>query len=300
MKLTADFYRELLDNLNDGVYFVDRDRTIRYWNRGAARISGFGSNEVVGTRCSDNILIHVDKDGENLCKGDCPLLKAMHEGMPTEAEVYLHHKNGHRVPVQIRITPIRNNEGEIIGGAEIFSGYPEKNDSTDTIEDLRKQVFVDPLTGIPNRRYMETVVLARLNELSRYDWPFGLIFFDLDHFKSINDIHGHNVGDKTLQMVAKSLLHCSRSFDTVGRWGGEEFIAVIVNVDQEQLYRISERYRIMVEKSRLDIGDSRIKVTISIGATPARKDETLESLVTRADALMYRSKEAGRNCITLD
>jgi len=244
--------------------------------------------------------MHVDKDGENLCVGSCPLMKSMREGIATEGKVYLHHKNGHRVPVEVRMTPVRNEAGEIVGGVEIFSDISKTNVSIDMIEDLRKQVFVDPLTGMPNRRYMETVIFGRLNELSRYDWPFALIFLDLDHFKSINDNFGHNTGDETLKMVSKSLLNCSRSFDTVGRWGGEEFIAVIVNVDEERLRGIAERYRVIIEKSQLDIGDRHINVTISIGATLARSGESLESLVERADSLMYRSKAAGRNCISMD
>ncbi len=300
MEFSDGFFKEILDKLDEGVYFVDLSRRITHWNGGAERITGYQKDEVIGTRCCDNVLMHVDKGGENLCKGYCPMAKSMKDGISSEAEVFLHHRNGHRVPVHVRITPVRNSQGEIIGGVEIFSEISEKNVSMDIIEDLKKQVFVDPLTEIPNRRYMETVILARLNELSRYEWPFALIFIDIDHFKSINDNFGHNAGDETLKMVSKSLLHCSRSFDTVGRWGGEEFLAVIVNVDEERLYGIAERYRVIVENSQLDMDDFRIRVTISLGATLAKKGDTLESLVKRADSLMYRSKATGRNCTSMD
>ncbi len=300
MDLSNGYLMEILDKLDEGVYFVDRERKITYWNRGAERITGYGRDEVISSRCCDNILMHVDKNGENLCMGYCPLAKSMNDGSPVEAEVYLHHKNGHRVPVQVRIMPMRNVDGEITGSVEIFTEISGRNISMDIIEDLKRQVFVDPLTEMPNRRYMETVILARLNELSRYDWPFALIFIDIDHFKSINDNFGHNAGDETLKMVSKSLLHCSRSFDTVGRWGGEEFLAVTVNVDNERLYNIAERYRIIIENSQLEIADSRIGVTASLGATLARKGETLQSIVGRADSLMYSSKAAGRNCTRID
>lgn len=300
MEFSDGLFKEILDKLDEGVYFVDLNRRITHWNVGAERITGYRKDEVIGTCCCDNVLMHVDKDGENLCVGYCPIAKSMKDGTSNEAEVFLHHRNGYRVPVHVRITPVRNSEGEIIGGVEIFSEISEKNVSMDIIEDLKKQVFVDPLTEIPNRRYMETVILARLNELSRYDWPFAVIFIDIDHFKSINDNFGHIAGDATLKMVSKSLLHCSRSFDTVGRWGGEEFLAVIVNVDEERLYSIAERYRVIIENSQLDMDDSRIRVTVSLGATPARKGENLESLVKRADSLMYASKAAGRNCTSMN
>jgi len=298
--VTDSFYLELLDNMYDGIYFLDRDRRMTFWNKGAEKIAGYRSDEVIGSRCCNNILVHVDKDGANLCEGKCPVAKVLQEGEQVEAEVFLHHKDGYRVPVLVRIMAIRDDEGDIIGGVEIFRDNSEKVVAIDIIEDLKKQVFIDLLTGMPNRRYLEKIILGKLNELERYDWPFALLFLDIDHFKQINDRYGHDTGDMTLQMVAKSLTHCSRSFDTVGRWGGEEFVGVIANVDPDQLRLIGERYRIMVENSVLTESPETIRTTISIGATLARKKDTLESLVKRADAMMYRSKLAGRNCITLD
>ncbi|HET6421998.1 MAG TPA: sensor domain-containing diguanylate cyclase [Geobacteraceae bacterium] len=300
MDICSGFFYEILGKLDEGVYFVDADRKITYWNNGAETITGYRGEDVIGSRCCDNILVHVDQQGENLCSGNCPLAKSIIDGTSREGEVFLHHKDGHRIPVRVRITPFRNKDGKITGAIEIFSQISEKNVSMEIIEDLKKQVFVDPLTEIPNRRFLEANILARLNELARYDWPFALIFIDIDHFKRINDNFGHNAGDETLRMVSKSLLHCSRSFDTVGRWGGEEFLAVIINVDEERLYNIAERYRVIIENSRLDIGESPINVSVSLGATLARKGDNLESLVRRADSLMYASKAAGRNCTSMD
>jgi diguanylate cyclase (GGDEF)-like protein/PAS domain S-box-containing protein len=292
---------DLIDNLYDGVYFLDCDRKITYWNKGAERIAGYRSNEVIGTRCCDNILVHVNKDGVNLCGGECPVVKILDGGTTlVEADVFLHHKDGYRVPVLVRIVPIRDESGEIIGGVEIFRDNSEKTVATDIIEDLKKQVFIDLLTGMPNRRYMEKIIFDKLHELERYDWPFALIFIDIDFFKEINDLYGHDIGDLTLQMVANSLTHCSRSFDTFGRWGGDEFVGVIANIDPERLQMIAERSRTMIENSILTESPETIRVTISIGATLARTDDTLESLLKRADGMMYLSKLAGRNCLTLD
>jgi diguanylate cyclase (GGDEF)-like protein/PAS domain S-box-containing protein len=300
MLLPDGFYEELLDTLHEGVYLLNRDRTITYWNKGAEMITGYRSDEVVGTRCCDNILFHVNREGINLCEGMCPAAKTVSDGTPAEIEVFLHHKDGHRVPVLARTTPIRDAAGCVVGCAEVFIDNSEKAVTLNMIEDLKKQAFVDGLTGMPNRRYMETVILGRLDELSRYGWPFGILFLDIDLFKCINDRHGHDTGDRTLKMVAKSLAHCSRSFDTVGRWGGEEFVAIIVNVDRGELLRIAQRYRVMVENSNITAGSDIISVTISIGATLAKRDESLEALIKRADCLMYRSKAAGRNRISTD
>lgn len=295
----SEFYKSLLDSLYDGVYFLDRERRIVYWNSGAERITGYSAGEVVGRRCSDNILMHADRSGKTLCNGFCPAARAMDEGGPNEAEVFLHHRDGHRVPVVVRISPIRDENGTVIGAVEVFSDNSEKLASQSLIEDLQEKAFQDTLTGLPNRRFLEKFICTRLDEMSRYGWPFGLVFLDIDRFKLINDSYGHDMGDEVLRMVARTLTHCSRSFDTVGRWGGEEFVVVVVNVDYDNLKHISERYRLMIESSDLTLGQDSVKVTVSLGGTLARADDSLLSVIKRADGLMYRSKQAGRNLLTM-
>jgi diguanylate cyclase (GGDEF)-like protein/PAS domain S-box-containing protein len=294
------FFKEILDNLYDGVYFVDLDRTIRYWNNGAELLSGYSSSEVVGTACWDDLLMHVDSDGVSLCRTDCPLHKTMQSGIKGEAEIFLHHKDGHRVPVRVRATPLRNGQGNIIGAVEIFSDNSESIHALEMVEELQRKVFLDPLTGLANRRYIDTGLPARFDEMIRYGWQFGVIMMDIDRFKSVNDRHGHDVGDEALKMVARTLLNSSRSSDIVGRWGGEEFVAVLSNVTSLRLRKSAERHRMLVERSSLRTETGPINVTISAGATIALPGDTPRTLLKRADRLMYESKDRGRNCVTSD
>jgi len=104
MSLEKDFYESIIENLYEGLYFVDRNRVIKYWNKAAEQISGYTANEVVGKSCSDNILNHVDSKGNNLCTGMCPLAATITDGKPREDEVYMHHKNGHRIPFSVRVS----------------------------------------------------------------------------------------------------------------------------------------------------------------------------------------------------
>src|SRR5512138_899186 len=94
-----NFYKDIIDNLYDGVYFVDRDRRITFWNKGAERITGYSSDRVIGRCCRDNILAHVAEEGTKLCSDLCPLQHAMADGNARESEAFLHHADGHRVPV---------------------------------------------------------------------------------------------------------------------------------------------------------------------------------------------------------
>ncbi|MCL6581858.1 MAG: GGDEF domain-containing protein, partial [Firmicutes bacterium] len=124
-------------------------------------------------------------------------------------------------------------------------------------------------------------------------------FIDIDRFKEVNDKYGHQTGDEVLRMTARSLSHSLRSFDVVSRWGGEEFLAVIVNVDRGKLMGVGDKLCAMVEHSSLDLNGERVSVTVSIGGTVAVPGDDPSSLVRRADELMYESKRAGRNRVTV-
>ncbi|BBA69899.1 GGDEF domain-containing protein [Geobacter sulfurreducens] len=298
MKPDTTFYKELIDNLYDGVYFVDRDRRITYWNRGAERLTGYGADNVTGSRCRDNILCHTNNDGVSLCEKLCPVANTLEDGVCREAEVFFHHRDGHRVPVNVRVSPIRNGDGMIVGAVEVFSDNSARVSDLQRIDELQQLVFLDPLTGVANRRYIQMYLQSKFDEMFRYGWPFGIMLLDLDHFKEINDSFGHQMGDDLLKMAARTLRNAVRSYDLIGRWGGEEFIAIITNVKEKRLCEMAERLRRLVEESSMAIDDDIARVTVSIGATLATSDDTVGSLLKRTDELLYRSKGAGRNCVT--
>jgi len=113
-------YEQLLESLFDGVYYVDRDKVIRFWNKAAERITGYSKADVIGKACADQLLRHVDDKGQELCKGGCPVSKTLQDGSVHELNVYLHHKLGYRVPVSVRVSPVKNENGRIIGAIEVF------------------------------------------------------------------------------------------------------------------------------------------------------------------------------------
>lgn len=295
MTANNELYSKVMDNLHEGVYFVDPDRTITYWNKGAENLTGYTAAEMLGKRCSDDLLMHVDDRGTVLCVEGCPLQKTMVDGLPSEAEVYLRHKGGHRLPVSLRVIPVFDLDHRLTGAVEIFTDNSERVALRQKIAELQRDALLDPLTGLVNRRYATETLRSMLDQMLRYGWTFGILFMDIDLFKAINDTYGHDVGDQVLKMVAKTLQANSRSFDVVARWGGEEFLAIIVNVNDETLHRVAYKLRTLVAKSSLHVGNERIGVTISLGATLARPKDTVESLMKRADQAMYRKKLSGRN-----
>jgi len=297
--LTDDFYKSVLDNLYEGVYFVNLERRITYWNKGAERITGYSADEVVGKECADNLLVHIDESGRHLCTSDCPLVDVMKQNCShKDDQVYLHHKAGHRVPVSVSISLIQDRDGVPLGAAEIFYETKSIDQNAQLIESLKRETLIDMLTGLPNRRYLQMNLSGALAEYERHGIGFGLLFIDVDHFKHFNDTYGHETGDNLLKLVGTTMGNCMRAYDMIGRWGGEEFLAIIRFTDHQQFLLVAEKLRTMVEKSFLMHKNESLTVTITLGATHVRPGDTVESLVDRADLLMYKGKQAGRNQVS--
>lgn len=291
---TDSYYRAILDQLYDGVYFVDTERRITFWNRGAERITGFRPEQVIGRWCADNILEHVDETGARLCFTTCPLAKAMQDGRPREAEVYLHHADGHRVPVLIRATPLRDADGRIWGAVESFSDNSKLTTTRQHLHVLTNAAETDALTGLVNRRGFERRLSGALAE-AQAGASLGLLFIDVDEFKSVNDRHGHAVGDRVLAVVARTLAGNVRAGDCVGRWGGDEFVVLLWNVSGEQLRLVADKLRRLTRQSQVTVDGVSVRVTLSIGATLVVAGDTADSVLSRADAWLYQVKREGRN-----
>lgn len=293
-----DFYK-ILENLHDGLYFTDLKRNIIYWNKAAERLTGFSAAEVIGKSCANNILCHVDEDGCNLCENVCPLSRTIASGQPQTSEIYLHHKQGHRIPVSVRVSPRFDDQGKVIGGIELFTDISHREVTELRLKELQQLAMLDHLTRMANRVYLERELKVRLEEHRRMQVPFGVMFIDIDHFKQVNDTYGHDIGDEVLKLVADTLLSNARPFDLFGRWGGEEFIGIIRNISQTNIEQLANRLRALIAASYLDKTDPPVSVTASIGVTLATPEDNINRLLKRADTLLYQSKANGRNCVSL-
>ncbi|WP_419785890.1 sensor domain-containing diguanylate cyclase [Pseudodesulfovibrio sp.] len=295
-----NFYKQLLDSLTEGIYFLNLDQEVEYWNKAAERLSGYSAQDVLGHCCSDNLLRHVDAGGRQLCGANCPMAAAMRDGEVHEGHIYMHHKLGHRVPLFIRSSPMRDETGKIIGAVEIFSDSTPSINVLKEMEELRQEVLSDPLTGVGNRRYAD-IAIRQLNcDLRDNNSVFGVIFADIDHFKAINDTWGHAVGDMVLTMVAKTINAALRPLDIHCRWGGDEFVIFIPNIGSRDLFGVAERMCTLIKSTWLDHAGARIRVTASFGCATSKADEKIESVLERADKRLYQCKQEGRNGVCFE
>lgn len=299
--LTPAVFSSVLDNLQDGVYVVSPDRRIIYWNKAAETITGYAADEIVGKFCHENLLRHVDEKGTPLCVVGCPLFQTLGDGETRRGEVFLRHKEGYRLPIITQFLPITDQEtGKVEGALEIFTLASPQSYESGIFERLENRSMYDSLTQLPNRHYVESELGYRLEQLRRFKKTFCILFIDIDNFRSFNNTYGHAAGDKVLTAISESIRHGLRQGDLFGRWGGEEFIGVFEYKTEEELSRLAERVRALVLNTQIKWEDNDLSVTISGGLSCGRKEDTIETLVARADALMYRSKDNGKDQITLD
>jgi diguanylate cyclase (GGDEF)-like protein/PAS domain S-box-containing protein len=297
---SEQFFRDLVENMYDGVYTLDPERRITYWSKGAERLSGYSAQEICGSCCADGYLMHMDSAGNVLCKGECPVSMTLKDGRPREADVFLHHKDGHRRPVHVRVGPIRDAQGKVVGAVEAFSDNSARLAAMYRVQQLESAMLLDPLTELGNRSYIEMCLQGRFAEKQRFDRDFGVLFIDVDHFSAVNERYGREVGDRLLHMVARTLTAVSRGYDVVGRWGGDQFVVITLAGTEDLLHMIADRARIFVKESSLQVRADRVRLTVSVGATPAVVEDTIDTVVARAEGLMKQSKIAGRDRVTMD
>ena len=160
---------------------------------------------------------------------------------------------------------------------------------------LEQAALTDALTGIQNRRYFDDALQEYLEEFGRIEKPVGLMILDLDHFKQINDTHGHHIGDEVLKAVAKCLKDLTRYHDVVARLGGEEFAVVAPNMDRELLIKLAERIRRGIAGLAIMSDNAGLKITTSVGLAVWDRNETADKFFARADGMLYEAKRLGRN-----
>ena len=283
-----EIFRTVLDTLQTGVYLVDRNRKIVFWNDGAERITGYMRHDVLGRFCRESLLLHCNDQGCVLCGATCPFTQTMHDGKSREARIQLRHKQGHRVPVRMRIVPIRDHHGSVIGVAESFDepGFAFEDRRQ---HDLAAYGCLDETTGVPNHGFTQFHLRENHASFAEYHLPFGIICIRVNRLGQFGAAYGHEAGGAILRVVAETMRNSLRPSDFLGRWTEDQFLAILVNCSNTGVQEAGQRILRVVSCAGLQWWGDELSVTVSIGYATAQAGDTIDSLLERAQRLLEQS-----------
>ena len=297
--ISKSICNSVLDQVQDGVAWLDPQRQVVFWNKAAEQITGRETAAVVGTRCHEEPALFVDPGGINVCRDKCPVAMTLQDGAPRTLDVYLQRKEGYRVPASLRIIPVFNDEGQVLGAVETFSGSAPKITLPLGLPELERMGLVETETGVPSKQYLDMTLATRLQEFQKYGLSFGLIYVDIDNYGKILEKHGRFNAGKIVRTVARTLQKNIRFFDIVGRWSTEEFLIVLLNIDEGRLDIVANKLRLLVAESYITTETGMLNATVSMGASLVLRYDTVESLIKRGEQLMMHSKWLGRNRVSM-
>jgi len=284
---TERFVQDLIDLLPDAIHIKDANSRLVMVNAAAARIRHMTREQLIGLNGRD--LAPRPEVGELSMSEDARVL-AGEEIVKEEAGVLpVTGEECHRIVVKRRCI-------NVDGSPMVVSVQHYVTEWRLAERELRRLAQEDALTGIANRRYFSAEAERAMHAVERSGQPLSLLLLDLDHFKNINDEHGHNVGDQVLAEMVRRLREVLRKSDLTGRWGGEEFIALL-HSDADAAMAVAERIRLAVADTPFATSHGPVAVTLSGGCASHRPGDSLSRLVGRADRALYAAKHGGRNRI---
>lgn len=265
---------------------TDAEMRIEKVNQAFTDITGYRAEEVIGETPR---LFKSGRHGKRFYKRlwDSVLTTGHWQG-----EIWNRNKYGDVYPLWQSITAVHDDQGEIRHFIAVFHNISERKEME---SELARQATRDHLTGTHNRRAFDSAIHRAIRQAERGGEPFSLLLFDIDHFKSVNDRHGHDVGDAILKRLADKVGASLRSTDLLARWGGEEFTVLLFDTPLSGASTFAERLRQQIADSRFQ----GLAITISLGITQYRPGDDMDSMIARTDEALYRAKRAGRNTLML-
>lgn len=288
-------YRNLIENLYEGLFYVDKDRRIKFWSKGAEKITGYSKYEAINNVCSEDFLDPTDADGKKRINDSSLFAQTIKNGVSKQYELTIKHKDGHKIPVAIRISPTFDNKDNIAGATQLFTDNRDHLEHLVTNSEEYQQSFIDPVTKLPNKVSLEMSINNRLSEFRRYNRPFGLLFFEIDNFDKLDNIYGDEFDENVLTTISKLVLEDIRPFDIAGRYSEKEFAIILVSVDEDSVNIIGNRLKDIVENTEFIIGKGSLDITLSISGIIATQIDSSELLIEKSQETTNKCKLMGGN-----
>src|ERR1019366_9333986 len=290
--------QHILSCIGDAIISTDISDRITYLNPAAQRMTGWSVQEALGRPMAEMMKIidvATHKSPRHLTEAPIDQDAAAY----LAANRILIRRDGTETVIEDSVTPIHDQEGRATGAVIVFRALTEEAKAKAL--DMWHLAQYDGLTDLPNRTLLEDRLSRALALATRYSRSLAVLFVDLDHFKQVNDSAGHAIGDRLLQSIARRLLACVRSSDTVSRYGGDEFVILLSEIDQSRsLIRVAKKILAAIAVPHDLLTPHVLNITASMGVSIFPQDgRDGETLIQSADVAMYRAKQNGRNNIQL-
>jgi diguanylate cyclase (GGDEF)-like protein/PAS domain S-box-containing protein len=280
-----------MSNASNGMFITRRDGIIEWMNEAVSRFSGYTADEITG---SNPRIFNSGQHDRQFWHG---MWTTILKGEHWRGDVVNRSKAGELYTVAQSISPLFNDKGELTHFLAVQQDISEKKRLEEEIHYL---AYHDPLTHLPNRMLFRDRVQQAITQAKRTQSKLALMFIDLDGFKAVNDMHGHNNGDSLLQQVAERMRLCVRAGDTVARLGGDEFTVLLREIKGEgSIERVAQKL-LDIAAQPYDLGSAQpASVSFSIGISVYPEDgDNFDALLSRADHAMYEAKQGGKNRFT--
>ncbi len=287
------FHERLMRHLSDGVVFTDAEGTITHWNGAMASMTGIAANAIIG-QTWDSRALGLRDSATNQPAETCPLHECLQQMAPVLRSMNMGRSENDTIPVHVQVSPVDGSEPGLRGAVIIVNDNSKTLDMEEQLESLHHKTTMDALTGVSNRAHFDETLADMVQATSQGKAPFSLVICDIDHFKRVNDVHGHPAGDEALVKFAKVLRDHSREGDLVARYGGEEFLLLAANCDNATAASRADAIRMALENTVMPSlgGES---VTASFGVTEFQPGDTPETVLARSDRALLKAKDNGRN-----
>jgi diguanylate cyclase (GGDEF)-like protein/PAS domain S-box-containing protein len=292
--LEDDLTSSMVDHMLDGVVLLDQDMTVRRWNPAAEKLTGIAAASVIDRQFLPSLVQMLDEQENVILDDKCPVVNAILDAQPTGIRFQVVDLKGGIKLVHALIVPKVDDHGQPCGAAMLLHDASSRANLEEKVQKLHERATQDGLTKLTNRAEFERIHAELVSTFAQGGDPSTLIICDIDFFKKINDVHGHQAGDEVLVRFARILKSMCRLGDTVARFGGEEFVMICLDTGiRNGVERAEEVRRRIADTPMLMLNNQCI--TISLGVTEIQPGDTTETMLRRADRGLLQAKDEGRN-----
>jgi len=290
-------FRAILDSLQTGVYLVDHDQRIVFWNDGAERITGHLRQDVVGRSSRCDVLAKTEGNSCFVSDANEAISNVMRDGKPAVVNISLRHKDGHRVLVRLRAVPIRNSHGTVIGAAESFEETLAVSSWDRRKTRLGAYGWLDEATEVPNEEYMKLHLTQHLATFAGCHVPFSVMSIQVDQLDDLRAKYGARAVTAILREVGQTLENSLRPTDLLGLGPRNQFVLILPECQGTDVAKVATRLKKMVPSVAVKWWGEELTVTASFGGTAVKLEDTVDSLLERAGGSLLQTIAAGGNFV---